>query len=92
MKSNPVVFTVLIGLISIGILSLVGSFVLIVLGKEVPEGLGVGVVAGVVGALSAILSRTGHETPSGTEHDPVVTTVVQPKTDPIPVVTEPKEE
>jgi hypothetical protein len=91
MRSNPVVFTVLIGLISIGILSLIGSFALIFVGKEVPEGLGVGVVAGVVGALSAILSRTGHDAPSGTTADPVVTTVNQPASDPIPVVSEPKE-
>lgn len=86
-KKDAIVLTVLWGLIMLGFTSMVGSFLMIYLDKDVPEGLSITVVAAVIGALGAILSRTGHQddTPAGTPSDPITTTVNQPDSDPIPV-------
>lgn len=61
-KHPPIVLAVIIGLILIGMIGQVGGYVLVAMGKEVPESMGTSsTVASVVGALAAILSRTGHE-------------------------------
>jgi hypothetical protein len=70
MKPSIVVLSVIWGLITIGLVALLGSFTLLYAGKEIPEGLSVTVVASVVAALGAILSRTGHDNQQPAEQNP----------------------
>ena len=75
--NRNVVFTVIVGVILIGVGALAGAVALALLDKSVPDGLWT-TLGGAVGVLGALLSRTGHDGTQAVE-------VVNASSNPVPV-------